>query len=129
MEDDMMGNVEFRYDSNSKLNKKECCPPSLTLSFPSGKEQIPENMLGSFRIVDLKGSFAGLKGFFHAGGPNDTPRVNCWEIADVNWGENSDEESEGHFLEIYDLANDNGNKFIAFIWDQGWWGYSPHSST
>jgi hypothetical protein len=128
MEDDMSGNAEFLYDSGSKgMKLKEGYPGSFTLRFPSGKELTPENLAGSFRLLNLKGSFTGLEGLVGAG--DNRPSVNRWNIGDVDWGKSSNEETEGHKLEVYDLADDNGNKFIAFVWDQGWSGCCPHSST
>jgi hypothetical protein len=124
--DDMMGNTEHRYDSAPEYPHSPDYPGSLTLSFPSEKAHVPENFTGSLHLIDLKGTFTGVKQVEM----DDEPSVNCWEIERVHWQKNcSNEMEEGHLLQIYDLADDDGNKFIAFVWNQGWWGCVEHIST
>jgi hypothetical protein len=126
----MIGNVEFRYESDPAVEKKYSpgYPGSLTLNIPPGKERIPENLVGSFQLMDLVASFDGLEAHM---GRDGKPVLNCWSIKKVDWapGFSSDQQEDGHLLEVYETLDDDGNNFIAFVWDQGWWGCSPHSST
>jgi len=127
------GNVEYRYESDPEVEKGTYpgYPGSLTLSIPSGKEPTPKNLTGSFRLMDLKGSFTGLEAQSDGDGGQV---VNAWDIDKVDWASGFSTEAtygidEGHTLEVYEVRDDDGHNFVAFIWDQGYSGCVPHYAT
>jgi hypothetical protein len=114
--------VEYRYDDDDNHDgiQERQDPGSLTLCFCNNTESSPENIRGSFQLMDLEGAFTGLKP-----AEEDMEQAGRWDIMKFEWAPGFSSQvtlgiATGHRVEIYKALDDNGNHFIAFIWNQGW---------
>ena len=141
------GQTEYRYESDPKVIRKlkkgrEDHPGHITITFPEGEEPSLENLTVSFRLVDGKGSFTGvtkrrksdvvLKGDEENADDDDNIQPNFWTIPRIIWdlkfslssklaAEAEEEERENdHTLDVSGTLDDNGNRFITFVWGEEW---------
>jgi hypothetical protein len=103
-------------------------PGFFKVSFPEDEKPSLENLSGSFRFWDIEGSFTGVTPLES---DNDQTMANAWEIDDMqwdpqNWDDDTYDTAQGHMVEVCDVVDDNGNRFITLILDQGWSGCMPH---
>jgi len=120
--------VEFRYESDPEVEEAEFpgFPGFFTISFPEGEEPTFDNLTGKFRLAGLQGTFTGVES-------NCESMPNHWAIKEMQWAPGYSTRItygivEGHALNISDLLDDNGDRFITFAWHQGYSACIPHDA-
>jgi hypothetical protein len=121
--------VEFRYESDPEVLKNTFpgFPGFLKISFPEDEKPSLDNIKGEFHLRDIKGSFIGVRPRKNRAGE---VTAGAWSINEVEWDPEHRRGTygitTGHEMEISDVVDDNGNRFVTLVRDQGYSGCCPH---